>query len=152
MALLRGLPLLPKGNAAVGPSQMIPLSEAGGLSQFGCFVHILPPGSATSLKHWHMEEDELAYVLSGHPTLVEGDSATPMAPGDAATWKAGAETGHCLRNDTAEEVRLLIVGTRSGAERITYPDHDVILTYDDLAGTEEFRDAQGRETVSAYLK
>lgn len=152
MPVFRALPCLPKGSPAVGPSTMMPLSDAGGLSQFGCFIHILPPGSATALNHWHEEEDELVYVLAGTPTLIEGETVSTLAPGDVATFKAGVAVGHALRNDSRAEVRLMVIGTRSGADRITYPDHDVILTYDDLAGTEEFRDAKGNTTISPYLK
>lgn len=152
MPLFRAIPPVEDGNRAAGPSQAIWLSGAGGLTQFGCFIHILPPGSATSLKHWHAEEDELVYLLSGSVTLIEGDTATTMQPGDCATFKAGVAVGHCLRNDSAAEARLMIVGTRKGADRITYPDHDVILTYDDATGVEEFRDFSGNPTISAYRK
>ncbi len=152
MPLHRALPARDADPAAVGPSQEIWLSEAGGLTQFGCFVHVLPPGSATSLKHWHRDEDELVYLLSGHLTLIEGDTLTPMLPGDAATFKAGDPVGHCLRNDSGAEARLLVVGTRNNGDRITYPDHDVILTYGAEEGSAQYRDFQGNPTISAYRK
>lgn len=152
MPLHRNIPPVEDGNPAVGPSQAIWLSGAGDLTQFGCLIHILPPGSATSLKHWHAQEDELVYLLSGQLTLIEGDAVQQMQPGDCATFKAGVAAGHCLRNDSGAEARLLVVGTRRGADRITYPDHDVILTYDETAGTEAFHDSSGNQTISAYRK
>ena len=39
------------------------LSETGGLTQFGAFVETLPPGSASSDRHWHEGEDEFLLVL-----------------------------------------------------------------------------------------
>jgi len=41
------------------------LSDAGGLTQFGAFTETLPPGSRSSLRHWHVTEDEFIYMLSG---------------------------------------------------------------------------------------
>ncbi len=152
MPLFRDLPGVAADPSAVGASQEIWLSEAGHLTQFGCFIHVLPPGSATSLKHWHQEEDELVYLLDGTLTLIEGDAEIAMQKGDCATFKAGDPVGHCLRNDGPAEARLLVVGTCKPAECITYPDHDVILTYDDDKGTKEFRDFAGNPTISAYLK
>lgn len=69
-----------------GPSRKLWISEAGGLTQFGAFVEILPPGSRSSIKHWHSAEDELVYMLEGEVTLVEGDTRTLLRPGDAATF------------------------------------------------------------------
>lgn len=152
MPLIRDVPAQDTDQPAVGPSQELWLSEAGGLTQFGCFIHILPPGSATSLKHWHQEEDELVYLLDGQLTLVEGDTVTAMQPGDCATFKAGDPVGHCLRNDSGSEARLLVVGTRKPGDCITYPDHDVILTYGPDEGSAVYRDSRGNPTISAYRK
>ncbi len=48
-----------------GPSRMRWISEAGGLTQFGANIEILPTGSRSSIKHWHSAEDEMVYVLQG---------------------------------------------------------------------------------------
>ncbi|WP_245297247.1 cupin domain-containing protein [Rhizobium oryziradicis] len=85
-------------NAELGPYEALLLSDAGGLTQFGAFVETLPPGSRSSHKHWHEQEDELIYMLSGIATLHEGDTINEMHPGDTATFKAGAALGHCLEN------------------------------------------------------
>ena len=36
-----------------GPCRAILLSDTGRLTQFGAFIEILPPGSRSSLPHWH---------------------------------------------------------------------------------------------------
>jgi uncharacterized cupin superfamily protein len=36
-----------------GPGQTLWISEAGGLTQFGALIDILPPGSRSSIRHWH---------------------------------------------------------------------------------------------------
>ncbi len=135
-----------------GPSRMLRFSDTGGLTQFGAFVEILPPGSRSSLCHWHREEDEFVYMLSGEVTVFEGGVATLLHPGQAVCFKAGVPSGHYLKNDGAEEARYLVVGTRLPAEVVTYPDHDRVYHVDRTKGEERFTTLDGREGVeSAYL-
>lgn len=105
------------------------LGDAGGLSQFGVHLERLPPGSESSFHHWHAAEDELVYVLQGHPVLVE-DGATRLSPGDMAVWRAGQPTAHHLTNPTAEDAVYLTLGTRLTRDVIHYPDHDLIAYKD----------------------
>ncbi|MEE4302165.1 MAG: cupin domain-containing protein [Pseudomonadales bacterium] len=89
-------------------------------------IETLPPGSRSSIKHWHAEEDELVLALEGEVTLVEGAESHVLYPGDAATFRAGVPAGHCLENRSTEPCRYLVVGTRAAQEVATYPDHDRI--------------------------
>lgn len=109
----------------LGRAEDIALSDAGGLTQFGAFVEILYPGAQTSLRHWHEEEDEFLYVLSGQPTLIENDGPHRIGPGACACWPRGVANAHCLRNDTDEPVTLFIVGTRLPEDAAHYPDIDL---------------------------
>lgn len=117
---------LPHPRAAVmaGRHQRA-LGEAGGLTQFGVNLVTLDPGAASSLRHWHAAEDEFVMVLAGHPTLVEDAGPQTLDPGDCAAFPAGVPDGHTLVNETAEEVRLLVVGTRAPREVGTYSDVDL---------------------------
>ncbi|MFY8101179.1 MAG: cupin domain-containing protein [Allorhizobium sp.] len=115
-------------NAELGPYSARLLSDAGGLTQFGAFIETLPPGSFSSHKHWHEQEDEFVYVLSGRVTLNEGDDLTEMKPGDAATFKAGVAVGHRLENRSNEPATYLVVGTRSPDDVVHYADKDLLLT------------------------
>ena len=45
--------------------------EAGGLRDFGVNLMTLPPGSWSSQRHWHSDEDEFVYVLEGEVTLID---------------------------------------------------------------------------------
>ncbi|MFQ6547793.1 cupin domain-containing protein [Aestuariibius sp. 2305UL40-4] len=123
-----------------GPVEILRFSDTGGLTQFGANVEILPPGSASSVKHWHAEEDEMVYILSGELLLHEDDETIPLRAGDAATFKAGDPKAHCLENKSTAPARYLVIGTRKTEERITYPDRDRILhrgersRWTDLAG------------------
>ncbi|HJQ27957.1 MAG TPA: hypothetical protein VJ827_01340, partial [Rubrobacter sp.] len=48
-----------------GDTESLRYSDAGGLTQFGAYVQTLQPGSRSSDRHWHEEEDEFLYMLSG---------------------------------------------------------------------------------------
>ena len=56
-----------------GPSEWLHLSDEGGLTQFGAHVHTLQPGTRSSDRHWHEEQDEFLYMLSGEATVIEED-------------------------------------------------------------------------------
>jgi uncharacterized cupin superfamily protein len=101
------------------------LGNAVGLSQFGVNLTKLEPGAATSIKHWHEQEDELVYILQGEATLIEDEDETVLKAGDCAGWKAGVPNGHCIVNHSKTDVLLLEVGTRAPSERSHYPGSDL---------------------------
>ena len=105
-----------------GASERLRYSDAGGLTQFGAAVETLQPGSRSSERHWHEEEDEFLYVISGEATVVEEDGAYMLHPGDAACWPAGAANAHQVVNRSGAPCTYLIFGTRMAHEVIHYPD------------------------------
>lgn len=120
----------PKMPDALGSFAAALYSDAGGLTQFGAFTETLPPGSRSSLKHWHETEDEFILVIAGTVTLHEGDTVSQMEVGDAACFQAGTAIGHCLENASETDVTSLVVGTRSPRDVVTYPDHNRRLIFD----------------------
>jgi uncharacterized cupin superfamily protein len=48
-----------------GVRDSVHLSDEGGLTQFVAHLQTLQPRSRSSDRHWHEEEDELLYMLSG---------------------------------------------------------------------------------------
>lgn len=134
----------------VGPSRALLLSDTGGLTQFGAFIEVLPPGSRSSIKHWHAAEDELVHLLAGTVELHEGDRVVTLNPGDTATFRAGDPVGHCLVNTSGAEARYLVVGTRAPRDTITYPDDDRVLAFDRTAGTRTWTDHAGRPAGNPY--
>lgn len=133
-----------------GPKQAQWISEAGGLTQFGAFIEILPPGSRSSIKHWHSAEDEMVYVLAGEVRLTEGSTEVVLRPGDAATFRAGNPVGHFLENRSAAPTRCLVVGTRAPLDTITYPDHDRICVRDRSLPDDIWTDGAGRPAANPY--
>ncbi|MFD1343217.1 cupin domain-containing protein [Litorisediminicola beolgyonensis] len=104
------------------------LSEAGGLTQFGALIEELAPGSSSSDRHWHSDEDELLYMLSGEAVLVEDAGEAPLYPGDCCAWPKGVANGHRIENRSDAPCRYLVVGTRSPDDTVTYTTEDKILT------------------------
>ena len=101
------------------------LGRAGGLTQFGVNITILPPGGRSSLRHWHLNEDEFVMVLEGALVLVTDDGEHPMGPGDCAAFPAGRPVGHTMVNRSDAEARFLVVGSRAPREVCTYTDVDL---------------------------
>ena len=115
----------PQGFNQLGAYQAYPLSDEGGLTQFGAFTEHLMPGSQSSQRHWHEEEDEFLYVLEGEVTVVEDDGEHVLTPGMSACWPKGVANAHCLRNRSSSPVFYFVVGTRLENERCHYPDIDL---------------------------
>ncbi len=115
------------------------LGEAGGLTQFGVNLVTLEPGAVSSLRHWHLAEDEFVMVTEGECVLIEDGGETPMRPGDAA-FPANTPDGHCFRNRSDRPARFLVIGTKAAREVVTYSDVDLVLTTADGAATYTCRD------------
>jgi uncharacterized cupin superfamily protein len=111
-------------------AERLQYSDAGGLTQFGAYVETLQPGSRSSDRHWHEEEDEFLYMLSGEATVIEEDGAHLLHPGDAACWPAGTANAHQVVNRSGAPCTYLIFGTRMAHDIVHYPDVGKIL-YDE---------------------
>ncbi len=105
------------------------LGDAGGLTQFGANLVTLQPGAMSSLRHWHLREDEFVMVTMGECVLVEDEGETLMRPGDCAAFPANTPNGHHFLNRTAEVAQFLVVGTRAAQETATYSDVDLMVQF-----------------------
>lgn len=126
------------------------LTEPGRLTQFGAFIHVLQPGTRSSIKHWHSDEDELVYVIEGEVVVLEGVCEAVLHPGDAATFKAGDPVAHSLWNKSANPCRVLVVGTRARTDCVTYPDHDRQLHRDRSQPEDRWTDLDGKPASDPY--
>ncbi|MDI3469105.1 MAG: hypothetical protein OJF62_001168 [Pseudolabrys sp.] len=116
----------PDLKKAVEGREKTVLGDVAGLTQFGVNLTRLRPGAASSLRHWHENEDEFVYMVEGELWLVENDKAEVLLrPGEAAGFKAGVPNGHMLINRSARDAVYLEIGTRASSERAHYPDHDL---------------------------
>lgn len=102
--------------------------DAGGLTQFGAHILTLEPGAWSSQRHWHSAEDELVYIIEGHPTLIDREGKQLLSPGDVTTHKAGTANAHHMVNETDETVKYLVIGGRTPeTDSAYYPDVDLDL-------------------------
>lgn len=102
------------------------LGEVFGLANFGVNLTRLAPGAMSALRHAHATQDEFIYILEGNPTLITDAGPTDLAPGMCAGFKAGRGDGHHLVNRTERDVVYLEIGDRSPADRVIYPDEDLL--------------------------
>ena len=101
------------------------LGDAGGLTQFGANLVSLEPGALSSLRHWHLNEDEFVMVTEGECILVQDAGETVMRAGDCAAFPAGRADGHQFINRTDRVARFLVVGSKAPREVATYSDVDL---------------------------
>ena len=109
----------------------IRLGEAGGLTQFGVNIVVLEPGAKSSLRHWHRNEDEFVIVTEGTLVLIDDDGRHEMSIGACAAFPAGDGNGHHFINESGEEARFLVVGTRARHEVATDSDVDLMIEVKD---------------------
>lgn len=102
-----------------------PLSDLFGLTNFGVNYTRLSPGATSALRHAHTKQDEFIYILHGNPTLHTDEGFTKLAPGMCAGFKVGNGNGHCLINESADDVVYLEVGDRTSETEVNYPDDDL---------------------------
>lgn len=111
--------------AAAGARIKQALGNAGGLTDFGVNLTRLPPGAWSSQRHWHTDEDEFVYVLSGELVLVTDAGEQPLIANDCAAFPKNHADGHHLINRSAQMAIYLEIGTRSAVDRCHYPDVDL---------------------------
>ena len=104
-----------------------PLGDAAGLTQFGVNLLRLAPGCWSSQRHWHTEEDEFVYVLSGEVVMVTDAGEQLLSPGDCAAFKASQADGHHLQNRSNSDAVVLEIGARSDNDGVHYSDIDLAL-------------------------
>jgi uncharacterized cupin superfamily protein len=103
------------------------LGDAGGLTDFGVNFLTLKPGVWSSQRHWHQKEDEFVYIVSGEAVLITDQGEEILRAGDCAAFPKNDGNGHHLVNRSERDVLCLEIGTRSGGDRVEYPDIDLLV-------------------------
>jgi len=103
------------------------LGDAGGLTQFGVNLVMLEPGAMSSLRHWHLHEDEFVMVTEGECVMVQDEGETVMRTGDCAAFPAGSTNGHHFINRSDKVAKFLVIGTKAPREVATYSDVDLMV-------------------------
>ncbi len=100
------------------------LGDVFGLSNFGVNLTELAPGAESALLHKHSKQDEMIYILQGHPTLRTEDGEKALVPGMCAGFPAGG-LAHQLINRTDAPVLYLEIGDRTPGDEGSYPEDDL---------------------------
>jgi uncharacterized cupin superfamily protein len=111
-------------DAEVKGRSSLRLGDAGGLTQFGANIVILAPGAKSSMRHWHLNEDEFVMITMGECTMMQDAGPVVMRVGDCAAFPAGNPDGHCFVNHTDAEARFLVVGSKAKSEVANYSEVD----------------------------
>ncbi|MEJ6784187.1 cupin domain-containing protein [Aminobacter sp. Piv2-1] len=98
------------------------LSNFAGGTHVGVALEELAPGKETNPSHYHMLEEEHAFILEGSLTLKLGQRRHVMKAGDYVCFPAGQKVGHSLYNHTDAPCRYLIIGERNPSDVIVYPE------------------------------
>jgi uncharacterized cupin superfamily protein len=101
-----------------------PLGQATGLDVIAVHHELLPPGRRTSWPHAERDLEEFVYVLEGRPQVWLDGEVHDLAPGDGVGFPKGTGIAHTFLNNTADDVRLLVIGEKTQPDsRIHYPCH-----------------------------
>ena len=112
------------------------LGDALGLTNFGVNLMRLPPGVASSMRHWHSRQDEFVFVVSGEVVLVTDAGEQTLTAGMVAGFPAGKADGHQLVNRSDRDAVVLEVGDRTALDEVDYSDIDMLVRW--VAGEERF--------------
>ena len=102
------------------------LGEAFGLTHFGVNLVHLGPGGQSALRHWHTQEDELVYVLSGELVLITDAGEQTVTSGMCVGFPAGSTNAHHFVNRSDRPASYLEIGDRIPADKGHYPDDDLM--------------------------
>jgi uncharacterized cupin superfamily protein len=109
--------VLPREKRAIG--------DALGLTKIGVNLTTLSPGKESSMRHFHMLEDELVFVLEGEIVLQTDDGEQVLTAGMCAGFPAGSRNGHQLVNRSDRAARYLEISNRDPKDSAEYTAVDL---------------------------
>ena len=112
-------------RSQVLPREKRALGDAAGLTKIGINHTTLAPGAASSMRHWHTQEDELIVVLEGELMLITDAGERPLRAGQCAGFPAGHRDGHQLINRGRAPAVYLEISNRDESDVAHYPDVDL---------------------------
>lgn len=96
------------------------LSDAVGMSNLGIHVVRIEPGKESTQFHFHHQEEEFIYILSGRGIAEIGDKQIEVEPGDFMGFTAPS-LPHCLKNPFEVDLVYLMGGERRSFDVCDYP-------------------------------
>ena len=96
------------------------LGDIVGLTGFGFHIMEVQPGNDTTEHHFHYNEDECVYILSGEGTAQIGDEFFSVFDGDFLGYRKGG-MAHSIKNTGTSVLKCIVVGQRLGSDVVEYP-------------------------------
>lgn len=96
------------------------LGDAVGMSHLGIHLVRVAPGRETTQFHFHHQEEEFIYIISGRGIAEIGDQQVEVGPGDFMGFTAPS-LPHGMRNPFEEDLVYLMGGDRSNFDICDYP-------------------------------
>ncbi len=96
------------------------LSDAVGMNHLGIHLVRVEPGKETTQFHFHHQEEEFIYIISGRGIAEIGDEQFEVEPGDFMGFTAPS-LPHCLKNPFDEDLVYLMGGERRSFDVCDYP-------------------------------
>lgn len=96
------------------------LGDAVGLTEIGVHFVRLKKGGTSSVHHYHHQDEEWVYILSGRGVAEIGDAKHEIAAGDFMGFAAGS-AAHSLHNPNQEDLVYLVGGNRWPFDVCDYP-------------------------------
>jgi uncharacterized cupin superfamily protein len=112
-----------------------------GITNFGMNITTIQPNGTSSIVHYHTNQDEMIYIISGTATLTlyydtnnDANDANQkykeiqMSMGESMGFPAGRKVGHSIRNTSNTEPLIMIeIGDRTPADTAIYPEPNIDL-------------------------
>ena len=97
-----------------------PLCDVGGKAKVGVGLMELPPGSSTRPAHWHSQEEEHLYALSGKASLFLGAEEFSLVAGSYVCFPPSQREPHYLANTSTEPFVYIMIGERIEDDEVTH--------------------------------
>ena len=96
------------------------LGDAAGLETLGVHLVRLKAGDASTEYHFHHQDEEWIYILSGRGIAEIGEKKYRIGAGDFMGFVAGSEA-HAMRNPYKTDLLYLVGGNRCPLDVCDYP-------------------------------
>ncbi len=96
------------------------LGDATGLQSLGVHLVRLQTGDASTEFHFHHQDEEWVYILSGRGIAEIGNKKYSIGAGDFMGFVAGSEP-HAMRNPNKRDLVYLVGGNRWPMDVCDYP-------------------------------
>lgn len=96
------------------------IGDLAGLMDMGLHMVRVEPGFETTEFHYHGQDEEFVYIISGQGIALLGEETINVGPGDVMLFpKEGP--AHAMRNEGPDDLVYLMGGTRAEVDVCTYP-------------------------------